>query len=290
MKKTRYLLYGYTCRNGKTTVERTEAETIRHIFDRYINGASLGELAEELTQKNIPYTEKTTVWNKARISRIIENAKYIGTPEYDPIIDGELYTLAINCKSACQCNLTAPQSEDISTIRNKVKCGKCGSQMVRNIISKNKVKEQWRCHNPECGCIVRISDGMLLEKITVLLNRMIENQELLNPNADTKPVDTLTIYKLKNELEQELTRQDPNEEVILSKIREIASEHYRISNASAILNAKTIQRKISTMKVQAAFHSEYFKKLIEYLTLGDHGEVTLHTKVNTIITERSQNE
>ena len=289
MKKTRYLPYGYTCRNGKTTVERTEAETIRHIFDRYITGASLGELAEELTQKNIPYTEKTTVWNKARISRIIETAKYIGTPEYDPIIDEELYTLAINCKSARQCNLTAPQSEDISTIRNKVRCGKCGSPMVRNIISRNTIKEQWSCHNPECGFRIRISDGMLLEKITILLNRIIENRELILPKDDA-PVDTLTIYKLKNELEQELTRQDPNEEVILSKIREIASEHYRTSNASAILNAKTIQRKISAMKVQSAFRPEYFKELIEYLTLGDHGEVTLHTKANTIITEKSQNE
>ena len=289
MKKTRYLLYGYTCRNGKTTVERTEAETIRHIFDRYINGASLGEIAEELTQKNIPYTEKTTVWNKARISRIIENAKYIGTPEYDPIIDEELYTLAINCKSARKCNLTAPHSEDISTIRNKIRCGKCGSPMVRNIISRNRIKEQWSCHNPECGFRIRIPDGMLLEKITVLLNHIIENRELILPKDDA-PVDTLTIYKLKNELEQELVRQDPNEEVILSKIREIASERYRTSNASAMLNAKAIQKKISTMKPQPTFHPEYFKELIEYLTLGDYGEITLHTKADTIITERSQNE
>lgn len=289
MKKTRYLPYGYTCRNGKTTVERTEAETIRHIFDRYFNGASLGEIAEELTQKNIPYTEKTTVWNKARISRIIENAKYIGTPEYDPIIDEELYTLAINCKSARKCNLTAPHSEDISTIRNKIRCGKCGSPMVRNIISRNRIKEQWSCHNPECGFRIRIPDGMLLEKITVLLNRIIENRELILPKDDA-PVDTLTIYKLKNELEQELVRQDPNEEVILSKIREIASERYRTSNASAMLNAKAIQKKISTMKPQPTFHPEYFKELIEYLTLGDYGEITLHTKADTIITERSQNE
>ena len=289
MKKTRYLPYGYTCRNGKITVERTEAETIRHIFDRYINGASLGELAEELTQKNIPYTEKTTVWNKARISRIIENAKYIGTPEYDPIIDKELYTLAVNCKSARQCNLSVSHNEDINTIRNKVRCGKCGSPMVRNIISKNIIKEQWSCHNPDCGFRIRITDGMLLEKITILLNRIIENRELILPKNDA-PVDTFTIYKLKNELDQELARQNPNEEVILSKIRGIASERYRTSNASVMLNAKAIQKNLSTMRPQSTFHPEYFKELIEYLTLGDHGEITLHTKSDTDISERSPNE
>ena len=46
MKKTRYIAYGYTIRDGKTVIEHSEAEVIRLIFDVYIKGASLKEIAE----------------------------------------------------------------------------------------------------------------------------------------------------------------------------------------------------------------------------------------------------
>ena len=76
MKKTRFIPYGYTMRNGRTVIEHGEADIIRYIFDEYIKGASLKDLAEELTARKVPYTEKTEVWDKARIARIIDNAKY----------------------------------------------------------------------------------------------------------------------------------------------------------------------------------------------------------------------
>ena len=98
MKKTRYVPYGYTVRDGKTVVDHEEAKIIRNIFDSYINGDSLKVIADLLTQNEIPYTEKSTVWDKARIARIIENPKYMGTEEYAPIIDEEVYENALACK------------------------------------------------------------------------------------------------------------------------------------------------------------------------------------------------
>ena len=59
MKKTRFIPYGYSIRNGLTVIEHDEAEVIRHIFNEYIKGASLKELADELTRRRIPYSEKT---------------------------------------------------------------------------------------------------------------------------------------------------------------------------------------------------------------------------------------
>ena len=87
MKKIRYIPYGYTIRNGRTVIEHGEADVIREIFDAYISGASLKAIAEELTGRKIPYSERTDTWDKARIARIIDNAKYTGDDEYDPIID-----------------------------------------------------------------------------------------------------------------------------------------------------------------------------------------------------------
>ena len=104
MKKTRYIPYGYTMQNGTTVVEHSEAEVIRRIFESYINGNSLKDIADELTRLKVPYTEKTSVWDKARISRILENAKYTGDEEFETIIDEDIYEEAAAVKSARRWN------------------------------------------------------------------------------------------------------------------------------------------------------------------------------------------
>ena len=63
MKKIRYIPYGYTIRNGRTVIEHTEADVIREIFGAYIAGASLKAIAEELTGRKIPYSERTDTWS-----------------------------------------------------------------------------------------------------------------------------------------------------------------------------------------------------------------------------------
>ena len=148
MKKTRYIPYGYTVQNGTTVVEHSEAEVIRRIFESYINGNSLKDIADELTLLKVPYTEKTSVWDKARIARIIENAKYIGDREYAPIIDEEIYESAVQCKIARKTNQMRSDSETIRFLRDRVKCGECGYPMTRTLQSSCKIKERWTCTIP----------------------------------------------------------------------------------------------------------------------------------------------
>ena len=61
MKKIRYIPYGYTMRNGRTVIAQDEAAVIREIFSAYINGASLQSIAELLTERKIPYSERKLV-------------------------------------------------------------------------------------------------------------------------------------------------------------------------------------------------------------------------------------
>ena len=193
MKKTRFIPYGYTIRDGRTVIEHNEADIIRYIFDEYIKGASLKDLAEDLTQRKIPYTEKTDVWDKARIARIIDNAKYLGDDEYDPIIDEDTFEGAVSAKTARQRNTVEKECQGIALLRNRVKCEKCGSPMVRRVCSKRHVKESWICTNNECGFRLRISDGDLLLKLTLLMNRIIENSELMIPKPKERPKDSPTV-------------------------------------------------------------------------------------------------
>lgn len=285
MKKTRFIPYGYTIREGRTVIEHTEAEIIREIFDEYIKGASLKDIAENLTQRRIPYTEKTDVWDKARIARIIDNAKYIGDEEYDPIIDEDTYEGAVSMKAARQRNTVQRECEGIALLRNRVKCEDCGSPMVRRICSKRHIKESWTCQNAECGKRLRISDGDLLQKITILMNRIIENSELLIPKPKTRMVDSPTVANLQRQVDAELGKDHPSEEYIVEKISDIASQLYKETQAKKIIVAQIARKRASLMKPQENFNCEYFSDLIDYITLSSSGKVRLHTKVGTEITE-----
>lgn len=285
MKKTRFVPYGYTIRDGRTVIEHNEADIIRYIFDEYIKGASLKDLAEVLTSRRIPYTEKSNVWDKARIARIIDNSRYMGDNEYDPIIDGQTYEGAVTAKKARQRKTMDKECEGIALVRNRVRCGKCGSPMIRRICSKRNIKESWICQNPECGLRLRISDRDLLLKITLLMNRIIENAELIIPKPKIKYTDSTTVERLQEEINNELNRAHPSEEYIVSKLREISSQMYKETQAQKIIVAQIAKKRVMLMKPQETFNCDYFSDLISYITIDDSGKVTLHTKVESEIRE-----
>ena len=285
MKKTRFIPYGYTMRDGHTVIQHDEADIIRYIFRVYINGASLKEIAEELTQQKVPYTEKTNAWDKARIARIIENARYTGSEEYDPIIDESIYEKAVAAKSARQRNQLIHDSEAIALLRNRVKCQKCGYPMARSITSKRKTKERWTCTNDDCGFYIRISDSDLTTKINIIMNRIIANTELLIPRRKQKAIDSPLVAELQNEIDTELQREHPSETFILSKIGEIATQLYAETNSKAMIAAQVARKRAMLMKPQESFNCEYFSDLVESVSIGDGGQVTLLTKTGRTISE-----
>ena len=288
MKKTRFIPYGYTIRDGRTIIEHSEAQVIQDIFRSYIEGASLKEIADDLTSREIPYTEKTSTWDKARIARIIDNAKYIGLDEYDPIIDEDTYEEAVNTKIARQRGVIENECEAISLLRTKVKCAICGSPMTRRVCTKNRIKESWVCSNDECGCRVRISDTDLLQKITLLVNRIISNAELLVPHEREKQKDSPIVAGYQEDILYELSRENPSDEFIITRISDIASQLYKETQAKKMIAAQIARKRAMLMQPQETFNSEYFSDLISYLCLDGSGSVTLHTKTDTDIKEGDQ--
>ena len=288
MKKIRYLPFGYTIRNGQTVIEQQEADVVRNIFKAYIQGASLKEIAEDLTAKNIPYTERTCVWDKARISRILENAKYTGDEEFETIIDENIYEEAVAVKSARRWNQAAQESEGIRQIRDRVRCGQCGAPMLRHINSKRAVRESWTCSNTACGLRVRISDGELLQKVTLLMNRIIENADLLLPHKIVRRTDSPAVQELQQQIANEMLREQPDEQRIVDLLREIAGQLYRQTNAKTQIAAQIARKRAALMHPQDAFNSACFSSLIDAVSLHVGGGVVLHTKTETDICESEE--
>ena len=285
MKKIRYLPFGYTIRNGQTVIDQQEAETVRGIFTAYIHGASLKEIAEDLTAKNIPYTERSCVWDKARISRILENAKYTGDAEFDAIIEDAVYEEAVAAKSARRWNRAVTECEGIRQLRDHIRCGQCGAPMLRHINSKRAIRESWTCSNADCGIRVRVSDGELLRKITLLMNRVIANADLMLPHPKIKHRDSAVVLNLQQQISDEMEQERPSEERIATLLCEIAGQLYKETNAKAQIAAQIARKRVSLMKPQDTFNAAYFSELIDAVSLHVGGGVVLHTKTDTDICE-----
>ena len=283
MKKIRYIPYGYTMRNGRTVIAQDEAAVIREIFSAYINGASLQSIAELLTERKIPYSERTDVWDKARIARIIGNAKYIGDGEYDPIIEEEQYEEAAAVKTARQRNTFEKNLEGLDLLRDLVRCAECGAPMRRRVSSKHRIRESWDCTDPDCGQRIRISDTHLLEKVTILMNRIIANSYLLIPRLKKRKELSAEAQRINREIDAELERDDPSDALIIVKTIEMAERLYAESDTHLQIAASIARKRVSLMTPQEEFSPAYFCDIAAYLTLGSGGKVILHTKTDVEI-------
>ena len=281
MKKNRFIPFGYTMRNGKLVIEKSEADVIRDIYEQYISGASLKEIAERLTSENVPYSEKMTDWGKARVARIIENTKYLGDGQYDKIVEDDLFFEAAAVKAARLISVPGSYNDEIGVIKSRVRCARCGCPMTRKSSRRFKTTVEWTCSNPECRCKAGISDADLIDIITRILNRIRDDESLIQPAAsfrDERESELETRFRV------ELERGFLDEETLMDLISSVAAEKYDRISESEIHKTEEIKIKIRLAGVTEGFNPGLFDAVVATVRLGD-GEVGIVTKNNIKIGE-----
>lgn len=82
-------LYGYRKgEDGQPEIIPEQAEIVRWLYERYLTGASLRMIKEELEQQGVKCFEDSPEWTISRIRSILQNEKYCG----DVLIDRALET------------------------------------------------------------------------------------------------------------------------------------------------------------------------------------------------------
>ena len=147
--------------------------------------------------------------------------------------------------------------------------------MVRRVDSRRRTKESWSCENHACGFRVRISDHDLLERINLLLNRIIENNALLIPTRHQRKQDSPTVARLQQEIDAHLQSDHPSEDFIISKITNIASQLYIEANSTEMVTALIARKRAMLMRPQDFFNPDYFSDLVETISLGESGQIKI---------------
>ena len=181
-------IFGYEKGTDKNLhIITEEAEFVRMIYKKYLEGQSLNGIANLLTKMKVKTIRGNTRWNGSSIRVILTNEKYIGDavaqktftadyllkdrrknkgelPQYyvqdfhEPIISKELYYLVQQEMKRRACMKKKSMAGGTEELEGKYSgkfalskiliCGECGSEYRRQTSRKSgKEKAVWRCEN-----------------------------------------------------------------------------------------------------------------------------------------------
>ena len=223
----RKLPFGYQMRMGEIIRNESEAKAVQDIFLQYTFGASLKEIAEQMS-KNGPVYDEGKSWNKNMIARILENTKYTGADSYPRLVDIKLFEAAAEKRQTKQ---RLPERTPAQKALRRV-CSKPPTPEVEQQVMHllGRLAEQ-----PE-----RITQPERTSKPTYT-NTQAELDDILN----TQPLDEDAARSLICKLAQEQYDAIGNEEYETERLRRL----FAAFECTAELNAELLQSAASKARV-----------------------------------------
>ena len=183
----RKLPFGYQMRMGEIVRNEPEAKAVQDIFLQYMLGASLKEIAEQMSKTGPTYDDGKS-WNKNMIARILENTKYTGTADYPSLVDAALFEAA---SAKRQTKQRLPERTPAQKVLKRV-CSKLPTPDIE-------------------------------QQITHLLGKLAEQPErIMQPDKQPTPIHSTT----QAELDEILNTQPLDEAAARSLICKLAQEQY----------------------------------------------------------------
>jgi hypothetical protein len=250
--------------DGKVAVNAAEADAVREIFRRYADGEGYQAIADAMSESGVCYHIGKPEWNKNMVKRVLENAKYIGENGYPAIVAATEFERV----QALQASKTANYRE----------------------LSGNERLIRSRLENLGNVRLREIGSG-LETRVTALLNKIIENPELLSAAPPDAPAPGVEMLRLQNELNRELTTPDFDSDRAVALVFALAAEKYAALPDVTLYNEiAALRAEFKTRKPLTVFDAELFDRAVRAVTVGADGEIALNLKSGTAITENTMGE
>ena len=223
----RKLPFGYQMRMGEIIRNEPEAKAVQDIFLQYTLGASLKEIAEQMSKTGPAYDEGKS-WNKNMVARILENPKYTGTDSYPQIVDITLFE-AVAAKRQTKQRLPerTPAQKALRRICTKPPTPEIELQ-VTNLLGRLS-KQPERIAQPEAVPAIIQTD----------------TQGMLDDVLNTQPLDEEAARSLIFRLAQEQYDAIGNAEYETEHLRRL----FTAFECTAELNAELLQSTVSAVLV-----------------------------------------
>lgn len=277
----RTIPFGYRMRQGQIELDTAEADTVKDIFARYLQGESLQHIAEALMAQAIRYHERTGRWNKNMVKRVLENTRYLGHGEYPCVINMEDFRAAQMRKA--DRNTHAPCKVG-GEVREKTVCGHCGARFIR--VKNNGRTARWECENPDCGHAANINDERLNGKVHVLLDTLVHTPEALAARIPREPTPNGGAQRIANELTNAFNRGTESAEYLRTLIFACAAERYNeLPDSSIQYKVDKIRGCMESGETDESLPRELLDTAVRAIRVTDTDNITLVLVNGAIITE-----
>ena len=218
----RKLPFGYQMRMGEIIRSELEAKAVQDIFLQYTLGASLKEIADQMSKCGPTYDEGKS-WNKNMVARILENAKYTGADAYPRLVDAALFEAAAEKRQTKQ---RLPERTP-------------AQKALKRICSKTPTSE-------------------IEQQVTHLIGRLAKQPEYIKqPEKQATPMHSST----QAELDDILNTQPLDEDAARSLICKLAQEQYdAIDNAE--YETERLQRLFTAFECTAELNAELLQSTV----------------------------
>ena len=269
--RNRNIPFGYQYQNGVLAVHPQESQTVRAVFAAYLGGEPLSKIAAHLTAKLVEYLPGHWQWDKARVKRLLDNAKYTGEDDFPPIIKEKDFQLAHQKKESANTN-RQPMDEDIKLFKSLVHCHHCGGPMVRRMDSRFENPVTWKC--PRCGYCLPQPDEDFKQRVFLLQQRLVDKPLLAEKEEEPIPVTSMEARRLTNEIFRKLDSANFSEDELVTLALQCGLKNYE-----AITSARHITDRLTATLLHAgplsAFDRELFQRTVLEIHLTRKGEILL---------------
>ena len=259
-------------KNGNITTEPKEVYVVVKIFDEYLSGKSLNDIANQMQIYGIPYhPNEANSWNRNMVKRIIENEKYLGTEKYPQLIDEIKFKKANEIKTKKAANLCIVP-ESINDIRKLTVCAQCRKRMFR---TQNGI---WTCKTARCiGIKHQVTDQMIISAVLNILNSVIANPSLLDAGGE------LSIYtpnghvaKQTNEINRMLDHTEIDYERIKAELFKLVEMKYKCCSYDDVpQNTQYLKKLFSDVKQLNSLDIELLKKTVRYIVIHCYASIRI---------------
>ena len=279
--RNRSIPFGYCYQNGTLAVHPQESRTVQAVFAAYLSGEPLSKIAAHLTAKLVEYLPGCCQWNKARVKRLLDNAKYTGEDDFPPIVKERDFQMAHQKKDSANTN-RRPMDEDVKLFKGLVYCHHCSSPMVRRMDSRFEKPVTWKC--PACDYFLPLPDEDFKQRVFLLQKKLVEKPLLAGKEEETIPVASMEARRLTNEIFRKLDSGDFSEDELVNLALQCGLKNYE-----AITSARHITERLTATLLHAgplsAFDRTLFERTVSEIHLTRKGEILLKLQNGVIIGE-----
>ena len=269
--RNRTIPFGYYYQNGVLAVHPQEGQTVQAVFAAYLSGEPLSKIAARLTAKLVEYLPGCCQWNKARVKRILDNAKYTGEGDFPQLITEKQFQMAHQKKESANTN-RQPVDEDVKLFKGLAHCHHCGGTLVRRMDSRMAHPVTWKC--PQCGYFLPLPDEEFKQRVFLLQKKLADKPLLAEKEEDEIPVTSMEARRLTNEIFRKLDSGNFSEEELVDLALQCAAENYQTINS-----ARHITERLTATLLHAgplsAFDRELFQRTVLEIHLTRKGEILL---------------